>query len=775
MARALVTEEQRNSIELQDLSPVLREVATGKQNWIYTYCDRAPIGEVMYQDFIHYNQVAMGQQDTFMFSAELRKEGILSLTQAFQVVAMTLENFKLEQSEQYGEEAKSRVIRMLDKIMNMVEPREGVYEFDASPYLEGTEHFKNANSEYAYIDSMTWVVSSLLSAFRLHINDICPLDQERMDRAVRIYQYCINFLIKSFIDGGENISKFTSGWNYTKKCSVPSGYFTFAVSEVMIDILSTFNNVIRSADIDLVQQEIDDRLKAVASADEIAAKKQQVAMNYAQEDQHIHSDTPVYVREKQLFALLNENKAVYDRQSLYRQLEAAVKKAANNLWALTKNHLSDSFFASDMKTRVPEDVIEQSVQSDALFNTIFVINTLVNAGLDEDMEDEINYYTLNGSQEYEDALAEYDNIRDTLRISYDNVYQFYLKLEKKKKSYKVNEYNLSFDEEFKGLEDQVKDLRKARIRVFSLMPLLVKTKTTLGEFVIRYPQYDMQLYLENILNFRCVRTKYGMADDYYWTWERDGYSSSSNYYFVSALNDFYSYYEEYEQAVSQNAVENKDARENVQRAYLEELEQSDGIIGKLRAEQQKKEHEIQDLQEQLKTLEAQHAVLREAYDNDPLRKAMTDMICAVVREQILSVSSIGGLLTGLSEQLTASAKEKVARKAEDMSNAGWYKASVEAADPDVQAFEEGLRKFGVALLSERLMEMLLADRRNQESAEAAYTETAESATRDIDQAIRLFVSPYTKGVPSDYVRTEGYKGLPAIIQNENMKNKKQNN
>lgn len=775
MLRSLVTEEQKNNVELQDLSPVLREIATDKQGWIYRYCERSKLGDAIYRDFIHYNQSVMKQPDTFMFSSELREEGILSLGQSFQVIATALENFDLSKSKEFGKEAKAQIIRMLDKMMAMVAPREGVYQFDASPYLAGSQHFVGDNAEYAYIDSITWVISSLLSAFRLHIQNICPLNEERMRKAVSIYKYCIHYLIDSFIPGNNDNSKFQCGWNYTKNCPAPSAYFTFAVSEVMIDILNTFNNVIRNADIDLVQQEIDRQLGGIASAEEIEAKKQQVAINYETERQNVLSDAPVYMREKQLFALLNENKAVYDEHSLYGRLEACVKQAAGNVWALTKDSLIDSFYAGDLKTRVAEAVIEQSVQSDALFNTIFIINMLVNAGLDEDMEDDINYYTLNGSEAYELALDEYDNIRDTLRIAYDNVYQFYLQLKNKKKTYKVDEYNLAFDEAFGDREDQVKDLRKAHIRVFSLMPLLVKTKTTLGEFVIRYPQYDMQIYLENILLYRCVRTKYGQADDYYWTWERDGFSSSSNYYFVSALNDFYNYYEEYELSVSKNAMNNRAAKEKVQQKYLEELEKSDGVIGILRTEQQEKDRQILSLQAKLDTLQAQHAQLRAAYENDPLRKAVTDLVCTVVREQILNASSLGGLLTDMSEQLTASAKEKVSRKAaEGMDKANWYKAEVDAADPDMQAFEAGLRKFGISLLSERLLEMLFVDRKDPESAVEAYEYTAEDASKDIEQAARLFVTPYVKGGRSDFVSTDGYKGLPAMIQNENAKKNKNN-
>lgn len=783
MARVLVSENAKNNVALQDLSSVLREITEDKQQWIYQYCERKKLGEAIYKDFIHYNKAVMGQNDSFMFSADLREEGILSLTQAFQVIAMTLENFDLEQVQDCGPEAKEQVLRLLDKLFDMVIMDNGNFRFDATPYLRDTTHFEEENCKYAYIDSITWVVSALLSTFRLHIKDICPLDAVRMDKAIRVYKKCLAYLLDSYIPGDEKAGKFTCGWNYTTGCSTPSLYFTFAVSEIMIDILGTFENVIRSADVDLVQAGIDEALSRVADPEEIAQKKEQVAQAYKKERENAQSDKLEFTRERELFHELNEGYGVYDEKSIYARLENAVKKAANNIWNLVKGGIANDFYAGNLITKVSEAVIEQSVQSDAFFNTIFIINTVVNAGIDEDAEDLINYFTCNGSQEYEDAIVEFDGIRDSLRIAYDNVYQAYVKLEKKKKAYKVNEYTLAFDEDFKGREDQVKELRKAHIRVFSLMPLLVKTKTTLGEFVIRYPQYDMQIYLENILNYRCVRKKYGMEDDYYWTWERDGYSSSSNYYFVSALNDFYNYYETYELAVSDNAVKNEQAKASIRKDYLKELENPGGEIHSLNLAVKERQAQIQALQTDLSELEQKYAQLRQNYENDPLRKALNDFVCTVVREHILSMGSIGGLLSELSDSLTASAKERVARKAESATNLGksdvspnqkWYNTPVQSQDPEMQALESGLRKFGISLLSERLLEMLFEDKRNRKFVEEEYEETAQKAAQDIDQAIRYYVAPLTEGLNSDYTTTEGYKGLPQMIANENAKKQRKN-
>ena len=85
-------------------------------------------------------------------------------------------------------------------------------------------------------------------------------------------------------------------------------------------------------------------------------------------------------------------------------------------------------------------------------------------------------------------------MRDTIRLAYDNCYQYLMKLKKENKEYKIVEYNLNFDESFSKQAKNIKDIRKEHIRVFSLMPLMIRTKTTIGEFLIRYPQYDMMIY-----------------------------------------------------------------------------------------------------------------------------------------------------------------------------------------------------------------------------------------------------------------------------------------
>jgi hypothetical protein len=63
-------------------------------------------------------------------------------------------------------------------------------------------------------------------------------------------------IIKSYIHSSSSKRRFNSGWNFTSGCNEPSVYFTFAVSEILIDILVTFENVIRSADVDLIKAEI---------------------------------------------------------------------------------------------------------------------------------------------------------------------------------------------------------------------------------------------------------------------------------------------------------------------------------------------------------------------------------------------------------------------------------------------------------------------------------------------------------------------------------------
>ena len=221
--------------KLQDLSALLKEVTIDKdaEGWVYKYRSKSELSAAIYEDFIKYNEIDTNKTLSFIFSDEITNSGILSCTQAFQTLAILVSKLGLKTTAEH----KKLIKKLFSQILNTVCKEDGGYLLDASPYLPNSDVFKKDNYKYAYIDTITWVMSSLLSAYRLHINKQVEFNEEELEMSYKLFNYCINYLNDSFIEDKDVKHKLAYGWNYTKDCEQVSLYFTFAVSEVLIDVL----------------------------------------------------------------------------------------------------------------------------------------------------------------------------------------------------------------------------------------------------------------------------------------------------------------------------------------------------------------------------------------------------------------------------------------------------------------------------------------------------------------------------------------------------------
>ena len=732
--------------KLQDLSASLKEITIDKEGWCYKYRSKKDIGKYIFDDFVKYNRDKTKKDNCFIFSDEIEEVGLISQLQGVQVLAMLWEEFGLDVD-------LKKLLSLIDDVLSRIKTAEGQYRFDATPYLMDTHQF---DEKYAYIDSLTWFMSAACSIFRLIINNGLDLGQERLDQLINGFVYGFKYITSSFIDV-EDKSNFSYGWNYTGESKTPSLYFTFAVSEVLIDIYSTFETTIRESETNLVKFEIDEKFKGSSEeyAAEIKAKKDQIEQVFVDYLNTCNQTDEEKAREKDIFNQVNDGVGVYEEGSLYQLLEEQCKKAANDVWGLTKSKLAENFFSFDLKSNIPEEVIEQSITSDVLFNSVFIINILINAGLDEDAEDRINYYTLNESVEYKAALEEYDEMRDIMRLGYDNVYQTYVKLRKKQKDYIVNEYILTLAEDFApDFSAKVKEMRKARIRIFSLMPLLVKTKTAMSEFVIRYPQYDMQLYLEQILDCRYLAEE----GTKFWIWERDGYSSSSNYYFVNALSSFYDYYQEYELEYAKNATKNKEAKLKIREEYKKELESEGGEIYNCRHQLKEKDLEIEEKNKIVEELKLKI----DEFKSDPLRETLTNFVYKAIKERIEDL--ITDFFKGMAKDITSNAKKRATDRRNGIENADTSSVAVEET-----SFEDSLAELLLSIMSEPMVDVLYADDVKPEDIDKKLIQTTKRTKIDLRKVLYYYIRQINlsgdgEGAGSDFSKTEGYKGLPGFMR-----------
>lgn len=804
-----------NVAEIQDLSEELQELAIGKQDVFYKYQPKSYPGKKIFGELMKkYKSSKKG----FTFSDDFPESGILSLCQGLLSLISTVEKLDapLEGSEkEFGD--------MIEELIRRTKKADGTYRIDASPYVPESEIF----NAYVYLDAATWIVSTILGIIRLDINNIYKLSKEQEKELIAIYAYCIETICESYIgsiDDTSSKTSFSCGWNFAKGCEEPSVYFTFAVSEILIDILSTFENVIRSADVALLKKDIlqkidkdgihesqkylenKDAIEAALAAaadtdqaligfDEFNDVEKRIIIEVWQKFRAVEDECKDYTdkfnsgsknikREKEFFDLLNKNKAPYDDGSIYSELEEKCKMSARNIWDLTSENLSTSFFDSTLKSIVSEQAIESSVSSDAIFNSIMIINIIINSGLDEDSEDKINYFTVNGSEEYNTAISEYDDMRDTLRLAYDKCYQFYLAMQKKRKDYKVNEYTLTFSESFKNNHaEAVNDLRRAHIRIFSLVPMMVRTKTTMMEFLIRYPQYDMQIFLEQILKHR-LQDKDKSGDNkisYKWLWEKDGYTASGNYYFISSLASFYDYYREYEEKFIANANKNRQAREEIEKKYLESLKNS-GFAA------DKKNTDFEELEQKLSKLEKEVAKEKEELDRrisayeaeiaardekieglekDPLR-SFAGFIESVIKEKIVEI--LADKLSAEARRIVLSKKESIEKRAEDYLSQTGEKISELEQWVDVPAphtgFEKGMEDILLAMLAEPLGEDIYSISPTEDKCEKEFKRFTDFEKykkytgNDVRQAARLYLRRLSQQPQSDFVVNMGDSTLP---------------
>jgi hypothetical protein len=146
------------------------------------------------------------------------------------------------------------------------------------------------------------------------------------------------------------------------------------------------------------------------------------------------------------------------------------------------------------------------------------------------------------------------------------------------------------------------------MRVFTLMPLLIRTNNVISEYLVKYPQANMRKYLGYILDNR-----YESEDKPQWIWEKDGFFSCSNYYYVSALGEFYAYYETYESRFIAIDASNQKLLQKIKDEHEGQLS---------------KNGRIADLEKKVETQKVEIARLRDERDakKTPVEDAVTEVI-----------------------------------------------------------------------------------------------------------------------------------------------------
>ena len=543
---------------------------------------------------------------TFFMSSEHSQErsGLLSICPAV-LTAMKIWSAmpesslktKLFTSIEAGIDAIFKIIyRDEEQVLN-----DGAPVFDASPYAYETNAFSKGLTGRSYIDSISWAVPVFLR--------ILNLTEKKDKKEVFVFQdnnlrkkseflakWCLKYTNGCLLLSDDG--KTPIGWSFTRlekyRGAERSLYFTYAASTIYLSFYAEYEKIILSqrtideissardyedaGDIhfDLNEKYWENKNNELGKALEtisntLESKQKQVEQEGLDEQTIEDLETSITNLKKikealdvlldpenaekiRALAEFNDenritNEAKGENDSLEKvgqiaRLKWNLEQISAQIWNKAGKDLEDKFLYEDFAV-AENDAIAKSGQTNALFTGLLLIGIILNCAYD------VRIYSEKGQREYE-------TMQNAMLLHVQKTQRFFDKLGEGDvdKSFAVDSLILKFMEKVNdgggqgaGLSDRelVEILRKHNIRVCSLTPMLLKTNNLLSEYVIQYPQKQMGESLLRISQKRYYDKSNKDKERFRWLWETDNYHSISNYYYVGAIFDFYTYYKKYEQ------------------------------------------------------------------------------------------------------------------------------------------------------------------------------------------------------------------------------------
>ncbi|MBR2860306.1 MAG: hypothetical protein IKB86_00475 [Clostridia bacterium] len=622
-------------------------VSEEKESIFHTYIAKEDTGKRIFKELYTRFQADSSKGHVGFYMDDGKQIGILSQCQSMQALMLLASEFGLDFDDEHiidAEKSNLTIRQIMDMVIEDIIERitegteENQYRFDASPYEK-----KLFTVQYSNVDTITWVVTSFLLALKYHatIGETCKWEKQLVDVISYGLRYFNDSFIESEAEGTSN--SLNIGWNFTKDCQEPSLYYSFTVCECFVDFFTTFEEYLsyKEADRDFKMYglPVDKNLAANFKKHQQTFEKltKEGDRGYDKKTGKKLAQYDEYNELKMRYCEINNGLDSIEN-TFYGELEAKCKRVAKEIWRLAKGELADAFFYNDLHTTISEDEIGMATTSDALFNTVYIINILLDSGLDEDFKKDIEIARSAGDNEAAaDAEREYNNLFESCQMAVQKAFRTYEKLQNNGKEYIVDQFLVGFNENFTVHRNLIKDLRKRRMRVFSLMPLLIHTNNVISEYLIQYPQINMRKYLGYILENRFEENNKSK-----WIWEKDGYFSCSNYYYISALGEFYAYYEKYESKFIDNYVRNEEYEAKIIKQTEEMLLSSSGKLGELEREIQRRDLEIKHLNELIQNVSKpiEDAVIE--VTTEKIKQLFPEMLCDFLRNAAsgLTVSAI---------------------------------------------------------------------------------------------------------------------------------------
>ncbi|MDR0302830.1 MAG: hypothetical protein LBI04_11045 [Treponema sp.] len=535
--------------------------------------------------------------------------------------------------------------------------------FDASPYAS-TAFYAGDDEDglegRSYIDSISWAVTLFFDIMYFTEKDKKYVFEEYRVEAKKLIKWCISYVNKCVLtikaedieDGEKKTYDRPVGWSFTKVVSSSktaeaqkSLYFTYAVASIYYTIFSAYRKIIdnlmsinRANDNETISlKSLDYYNNDFKLADDaIAAYKERLKEKFGEEEAE-NNETLLYLQDA-VTVLKNEDKEKLkdyyffndDKSAEYNgkiysvaeinekllgsvsQLKWNLEKISTDLWEKAKkdDRLENNFVYDDFSLNIatPESV-QSGGQTNALFAGLLQITICLYSAYDF----VVSYTEDDGTERF--GLKAYQDMQNIMLLHVQRVQRFYDKLAEKGKAFGVDSLILRFSEDFSDeavkegiLTDRelAEQLRKQSILIASLTPMLLKTNNLISNTIIRYPQKQMGESLVRIGEKRFYdrnkKTK-NENEKYRWFWEADGYHAMSNYYYVGAIYDFYTYYRNYEE-------EYISRYKNLRETLLKDLDYTDSVRDYYQAitgeiQRLEKEHEEELAAKDIKIAEAE--------------------------------------------------------------------------------------------------------------------------------------------------------------------------
>lgn len=453
----------------------------------------------------------------FKLSETNTKEGILGLSYGIFLLATLIDRF--EQTNMFTPDEKEKFKNSIIALLEYVEKNGYNVTPFATPSINAELFDKGCKT--AFIESLTWSLSAFLYAKRLQDSDNKFGLEAYMGRITDKIAQAIGLIVDNAIsytpDGRVQLgyNKDTDsyiGWGSVTGCTEPSLYFTHSVCETYGDIEDT-----------MLGNEM---------------------LGVAKDDEYIAEINSAYKRLKY------GDKAHAEKDiDVVKRFEDICRITARNVYKKYQKSLGKRFFYADGTEVQSNDQLSYSLQSPVLLNQLYVVLITVYANYHKEIE-QISRKRKN--DDYKDFCAK-------LKNAVDLVHETYITLQSKGKAGIVNREYATFSEAHPNPKI-AQMLGGERINVAVLETLIIKARAMIITYVTKYPEREIGEVLGIVEQTRSKSA---------WLWNDYGYDLQQTERSISAIREFYDYYENYQKLYAECDEKNKDIAEREARAWLE--------------------------------------------------------------------------------------------------------------------------------------------------------------------------------------------------------------